>query len=104
MLTISSDSVEYIEVTVSTSDNDDPTVDPVEFAFEAPSDGNPDAADWGAGSWKAGGPPYVARALVGAAPFDLAEGIYKVWIRISGSPEVPVLPACILQICGTEGS
>lgn len=104
MLTIAADSVEYLEAVVSTSDNLDPTSDPVEFAFELPSDGNPEAGDWGAGSWKAGGPPYVARALVGAAPFDLADGVYQVWVRITDNPEVPVIPACMLRICGPEGS
>lgn len=100
MLTIITGSTEFIEVIVSTTDNINPTSDPVEFAFEPPSEGIPEPGDWGPGTWASTSSPYVARAQPGAAPFVLTDGIYQVFIRITDNPEVPIKSACMIRICG----
>jgi hypothetical protein len=68
-----------------------PTGDVVEVAFKLPGV-DPAAPDWHAGSWETAGTTYFARLLVGpAGGLVLAVGTYKMWIRITDAPEIPVL-------------
>jgi len=70
-----------------------PTADTVEAAFVAPGV-NPAALDWKAASWETQGTSYFARCLVGpAGVVTLAAGTYKMWVRVTDNPEIPVLEA-----------
>jgi hypothetical protein len=97
---ISSLSVEYVEVPVAftvagvvTS----PTGDTVQLAF--PLAGvDPVGGDWVSGSWEAGGPPYIARTLVGTGGKVLAKGNYDIWVKVTDSPEVPAKKAGFLKV------
>lgn len=71
----------------------DPTGDVVEVAFKAPGV-DPAGPDWHAASWETAGTSFYARLLVGpVGGLVLAAGTYKMWIRITDAPEVPVLEA-----------
>lgn len=73
----------------------DPTGNSVEVAFKLPGV-NPAAPDWKAGSWEIQGASFFARLLVGpgvGAAIDLPVGTYRMWLRITSNPEVPVLEA-----------
>jgi hypothetical protein len=70
-----------------------PTGDVVEVAFKLPGV-DPAGPDWHAASWETAGTAYYARLLVGpAGGLVLAVGTYRMWIRITDAPEVPVLEA-----------
>jgi hypothetical protein len=70
-----------------------PTGDVVEVAFKLPGV-DPAGPDWHAASWETAGTAYYARLLVGpAGGLVLTVGTYIMWIRITDSPEVPVLDA-----------
>ena len=72
-----------------------PTADVVEAAFVAPGT-NPGALDWKAATWETKGTTYSARALVGPGPgavINLPVGTYRMWVRITDNPEIPVLDA-----------
>jgi len=72
-------STEYLRIPVTKSGEDtDPTDEAVEFSF--PAEGVAPTV-WVAGSWEAGGPPYIARALLTAG--DLDPGAYDVYLRIN---------------------
>ncbi len=96
-------STQYVHVPVQGSVNNapiDPTTDIVQFAFVANGVGPP--ITWYVGAWDTGssGPVYTARILVGPVNGDvvLSIGSYAVYVKISDSPEVPVLPAGNLDI------
>lgn len=64
---------------------------------------DPDDAGWIVGSWETDGTVspsiYYARLLVG--PFGdvtVADGTYRLWVKITHSPEVPVLEGGIVHI------
>lgn len=87
------DTLELVRVTVS-EDSTDISGDDVQLAFLAPGE-PPTETDWIDADWEAGGPPYVAKLIVGkdAAALDgaeLAVGEYMVWVRVTDSPEIPV--------------
>jgi hypothetical protein len=70
-----------------------PTGDVVEVAFKTPGV-DPAGPDWHAASWETAGTAYYARLLVGpVGGLVLAVGTYRMWIRITDAPEVPVLEA-----------
>lgn len=73
-----------------------PTGDTVEAAFKAPGV-NPGALDWVAASWvTVNQNKFFALCLVGpgvGAAINLAAGTYRMWLRITDNPEVPVLAA-----------
>jgi hypothetical protein len=70
-----------------------PTGDTVEVAFKAPGV-DPAGPDWHAASWETAGTAFYARLLVGpVGGLVLAAGTYKMWVRITDAPEVPVLEA-----------
>ena len=70
-----------------------PTADVVEVAFKPPGV-DPTGPDWHAASWETAGTSYYARLLVGPVGGTvLPVGTYRMWIRITDAPEVPVLEA-----------
>ncbi len=72
----------------------DPSGDVVQFAFKA--DGvQPASGDWVAGSWEkatvGSATVYLARIDIGVGgDIVLAAGVYRVWIKVVDSPEIPV--------------
>lgn len=90
----SNTSLEYLRVPVTAYVNGvaiDPTNDPVYFAFMPPGS-TPVTGDFVAGGWEtwADGTHY-ARALVGPGGGKvLTPGAYRIWIKITDSPEVPI--------------
>lgn len=78
-------SLEFYRVTITPSPDDDPTGLPVRFAF--PVSGGPPVT-WYAAQWEAGGPPYVARLLIGPdGTAELAVGAYDVYVEVEEDPE-----------------
>jgi hypothetical protein len=97
---ISSESLEYVKVWVDAKRSGvsfDPTSDVVEMAFTTGSD--IDEADWQNSSWETIGRKYYARCLVGpGGAIELDDGLYQVWVRITDSPEIPVLTAGYIKV------
>lgn len=103
-------SLQYIRFRVTASVNGNqaynPTGDAVGFGFVAISSGggNVPPGSFLAGSWEtdtiAGQTAYIAKILVGpGGSFTPAAGTsWWVWIKITDSPEVPVIPAGRLDI------
>jgi len=102
-LAISSLSKVYVHVPVRDAiDGADPTADTVEMAFTA--SGNPTSGDWKAATWHTDAsdparPVHYARCLVGpAGTVTLAPGTYRIWVRVTDTPEVPVLESSRLVV------
>lgn len=80
-----------------------PTGDTVQFAFMPQATQVPQVSDWVSGSWDTVSSsllyPYSAKCLVGPAG-TTAPGIgtYYVYVKITDSPEIPVLLAGQLEI------
>ncbi len=97
---ISTGSLEYVRVpirAVAAGAVVDPTGSDVEMAFlrgaAAPADG-----DWKTASWDTDTttypPTYRAQCLVGdGGAVELTAGTYRVWVRVTDSPETPVKAA-----------
>jgi hypothetical protein len=87
----------YIDLAVVATDEDnaavDPTGDTVEVAARAVRDESDRA--WEAATWVTatvgGATVYYARILYGVAPWDLAPALYRVWVKVTDSPEIPIL-------------
>lgn len=93
---ISTISVEYVRSTVReivAGSPVNPTGDAVAWAFLAPGSAPTASTTFYAGSWDSGGPPYVARCLIGPSPgvVQLKAGTYQAWIQVTDNPEVPVI-------------
>lgn len=90
---ISRSSVEALRVevlhTTLTGATADPTAYPVAIAVLPGGDADPEPADWLDATWAQGPRSKIATALVG----PLAPGRYGVWVRVTASPEVPVMRA-----------
>lgn len=102
-VTLSSLSTEYIRVKVVAYESGsqvDPTSKAVTFAFTADSTTEPSGGDWKTGEWETdpAGPVYYARILVGPTGETLTDGKYHVWVKIAGSPEIPVRRVGVLTI------
>jgi hypothetical protein len=100
MAEVSSLSIEYVEVPVSfviAGAITNPTGDVVALAFTLPGI-DPVSGDWVNGSWEPGGPPYIARTLVGPGNKVLAKGNYDVWVRVNDAPETPYKKAGFLKV------
>lgn len=106
MRTLSQASKEYVQATVTATVAGvpyNPTADAVQFAF-LPTGTSALGAQWVAGSWASAESPtgngdYIAQCLVGpGGDVQLAPGSYQVWVQITDSPEVPVIPAYLLTI------
>lgn len=105
MLSIPALSTEYIRVQVSAVKSGvaaDPTADGVQFSF--PSEGT-DPVTWYVGSWETvtsalGVSTYYARCLVGPSGgvVNLVTGKYDIWVKVTDSPEIPVLNAGTLVV------
>jgi hypothetical protein len=99
---LSSLSTEYVLVQVTFMDpvtglQIDPTGDTAAMAFTS-STVDPVSGDWVSATWRVGGPPYIAQTLVGPTGKQLAKGGYRVWIKISSNPELPILRCGYLKI------
>ncbi len=93
-------SLEYVPVPVRALVNGapyDPTADVVEMAFIPTSQAYPVDSDWNAATWEtsgvAAGTEYLAVCLVGPGAVELPAGVYSVFVRVTDSPEVPVVKA-----------
>jgi hypothetical protein len=99
-------STEYILIPVAATKNGaayNPTADAVQFAFMATATQVPQVSDWQSGTWDttSGNPiyPYNAKCLVGpTGTINLGIGTYVIYIKITDSPEIPVLVGGQLQI------
>lgn len=96
-LQVSSLSKQYVTVPVSeviTGGN--PTSDVVALSF--PAAGQEPSA-YVSGQWLTEGGIYYAQALVGpGTSANLAVGFYDVYVKVTDSPEIPVLKSGLLEI------
>ena len=96
-------STNWVQVLITTKypTGYNPTGDAVAFAFTPQTYPETSPTSWAAGSWLTfPGPAYWAQCLVGPANGGtaLSLGTYMVWVKITDSPEVPVLQPCLLTI------
>lgn len=93
-VTISDLSTVFVKSRITATKNGtsyNPTGDVVEVAFKLPGV-DPSGPDWHAASWETAGTAYYARLLVGpTGGLALAVGTYRMWVRITDAPEIPVL-------------
>jgi len=97
--------LQYVEFAVSLTDAQgaavDPTGDAVAVAVRPWQDLST-ALSYQAATWvtdtSGAAPVYYARILVGQAPFDLAPGLYRVYVRVTDTPEHPVLDDWLLYV------
>jgi hypothetical protein len=87
-------SVEYVQVAVTGPAGLDLSDLDVELAIVA--DGQtPDTGDWKAGTWIGSS----AAVLIGpGTSLELDQGTYDVYVKITSSPEIPVLPSGSIHI------
>lgn len=106
MITQSAVSLQYVQAAVTATAAGapvNPTSDVVQFAF-MPGSTAPGSSDWKTGTWDGTAPRltgngYLAQCLVGpGGTIALAAGTYTMWIKITDSPEVPVMQVGLLQI------
>lgn len=98
-LIISHLSTEYVNIPVSVTKGGqayNPTSDTVQFAFMPTPTQIPGDTDWVAGVWETDTSnflyPYLAQCLVGPSGTTvLGTGTYVVYVKITDSPEIPVL-------------
>ncbi|NUW45558.1 hypothetical protein [Nonomuraea rhodomycinica] len=89
---IPSVSVEYLKVPITGPS--DVTLYTVQMAV-IPDGQDPVTLDWKAAIWLGTN----AAVLIGpGATIPLSEGTYRVWVKISASPETPVLDAGLINI------
>jgi len=85
----------WVQATVLGNQNYNPTSDTVQFAFTPSSAVAP--STWYSGSWETdtigGTTAYIAKVLVGPSGtfVPAANTSYVVWIKVTDSPEIPVL-------------
>ena len=100
-------STEYVRVPVCARDGStvkNPTGDVVSFAFVPDGQSLGTAwSPWNTGLWDPQGsttPWYTAMCLVGPANGGvvLSPGVYRVFVKISDSPEVPVHMGGVLEV------
>lgn len=99
MISLFSQSTQYVTSTVSNTEGINPTSASVSFAFIGPygtvsqaQDNAPTAGTtWFTGAW-ANDTSYTAQILVGPqGTVTLQVGSYVVYVKVGGSPEIPVL-------------
>jgi hypothetical protein len=84
---IPAESVEYLKVPISTYPAGTDLSDlPVELAV-VPDGETPDSGDWETGLWIGTN----AAVLIGTGGLVLTPGTYDVWVRITATPETPLL-------------
>lgn len=87
-------SLQYVRVPV-TADGIDVTADPVAMAFTSGFGSSPQSGDWHDAAWDNGN----ARILVGpGGDVTLFSGRYLIWVKVTDSPEIPVLRAGYLVV------
>src|ERR1035437_2448446 len=101
MLSVYAQSTQCIEVPVRNAQGINPTGDVVKFAFLGPytnvataNEAVPTAGTtYYTGAWQSTSSPYVATCLVGpgAGVVALMTGTYLVLVKVTDSPEIPVL-------------
>ena len=112
MLRIPAASIEYLRVPVAILDATgtpaDPTSITVHVGFSSSADTTP--STWHAASWETSEPVgvdvgykhvstvYKARVLVGDEATDIAAGTWHVFVKLTDSPETPVMLAGQLNI------
>jgi hypothetical protein len=95
-LQISSASLQYVRVPISEATGGDPTGDPVTFAFPDPA---AEPTVFYTGSWSTLNGIYYARCLVGpGGAVQLPAGFYDVYVKVTDSPEIPVLLSGVLEV------
>lgn len=102
---ISTASLEYVLVPIAAKASGvvvNPTADTVQMAFLTASTA-PVAGDFKSASWETDATTdpdtYYARCLVGTGgAVALAAGTYNVWVKVTDSPEVPVLHCGYLKV------
>lgn len=95
-LQISVKSQQYVRVPVSEASGNDPTGDTVTMAFPVTG---VDPTTFYAATWVTLGGIYYARCLVGpSGPAILAVGYFDVYVKVSDSPETPVLLSGTLEV------
>ena len=95
-IAMSSVSRQYVKVPVSArlaGVSVDLTADSVQMAFSAVDS---DPSTWYVATWETDSTTtpavYLARILVGpGGAVTLADGVYDIWVKVTDSPEVPVL-------------
>lgn len=91
MLRIPSTSKEYLHVPVTGAEGSMP----VEIAVVASTLEEPASGDWKAAVWDG----TDAKVLIGpGTSLVLANGLYRAWVRVTASPEMPVIRAGLLKI------
>lgn len=97
--TIRRQSLEYLPVKVDAFKLGapyDPTADPVQIALPVI---NTDPTTYKDATWQTVGTDHIAEILVGpGGDFDLNKGDYDIIVKITDSPELPVLRAGRLSI------
>jgi hypothetical protein len=90
---INRDSVEYVKVPVTAPAGVTISDQEVEIAIVETA-AQPIEADWRTATWSAN----TARVLVGPGSQQLTPGVYKVWVRVTDNPEIPVLSAGVITV------
>jgi len=106
VLLLSHLSLEYVIIPVNVTKAGvpyNPTSDTLQFAFMPTPTQIPGSGDWVAGVWESDSPnvlyPYNAKCLVGpGGVITLSLGTYVIYLKITDSPEIPVLVAGQLVI------
>ena len=99
-LVISHLSTEYVLVPIAATKAGvpyNPTSDTLQFAFMPTPTQIPQTDDWVSGLWESVSTnilyPYNAKCLVGptGGTINLSQGTYVIYLKITDSPEIPVL-------------
>jgi hypothetical protein len=100
-LSVQDGSLQYVKAPVSAVVDGaayDPTSDTVQMAFTAVGV-DPVSGDWKTAGWETISGRYYARCLVGpGGTIDLAVGSYTVWVKVTDSPEIPILRSGGLRV------
>lgn len=91
---IDRDSVEYLKVPITAPADVTLGTQTVEMAVLSPET-RPIEDDWNTAEWA---DSTTARLLLGPGALPLAAGTYKVWLRLTDTPEVPVLTAGTITV------
>jgi hypothetical protein len=98
MRRIAAASLRYLDVGATVPPDANPSVDLVEFAF-IPTDDDPVSGDWMTGTWFTTATRLVARILIGpGGVVTLTPNVYRVWVRVSATPERVVAEAGRMQV------
>ena len=92
MLTIPSISREYIHIPIGGGSMSTP----VEIAVIDDDTEEPTEADWhNADVWDG----TTAKLLIGpGGTLELDDGVYRVWVRVTATPEIPVIRSGLLEV------